>query len=352
MPQWLYDPFGLVHDLLANALRGVLPDWLSFLVLKLLGVAVVVSIVPAIVMGQVYLERRMLARLQDRIGPNRVGPFGLLQTLADALKLLTKEDILPSRADKLMFTLAPILVLTASILIWAVIPFGPGLYVADVNVALLYVIASAGLPTIGFIMAGWASNNKYALLGGMRSVAQFISYEIPGVLAVITPVLLAGSLSLHDIAQAQQGYRWFVLTPVVGQIAFFLYIVAGIAETNRTPFDLVEAESELGAGFHTEYSGMRFALFFLAEYANAFAVSLLATVLFFGAWEGPLLPPWLWTIIKAQLLVFFMFWVRGTLPRLRYDQLMHFAWKRLLPLSLLNIGLTGLGAALLRGIVR
>ena len=347
-----WDPFGYLAGLLSTLLGPILPAWLIVLIVKLLGGIIVVSIVPGLVMAQVYLERKILARAQDRIGPNRVGPMGLLQPVADALKLLSKEDILPSRADKLLFTLAPILVLSPSLLAWAVIPFGPGLVLADVNVAVLFIVAMAGVPTIGFIMAGWASNNKYSLLGGMRAVAQFISYEIPGVLALVTPVLLAGSTSLLDIVEAQSGYRWFLFYPVIGQIAFFLFLVAGLAETNRTPFDLVEAESELGAGFHTEYSGMRFALFFLAEYANMFAVSLVATALFLGGWEGPILPPFLWTIVKAQTLVIVMMWIRGTLPRLRYDQLMHFAWKRLLPLSLVNVGLTGVGVAVLRGMVR
>jgi NADH-quinone oxidoreductase subunit H len=288
--------------------------------------------------------------------------MGLLQPVADALKLLAKEDIMPTQADKLLFTLAPVLVLTASLMVWAVIPFGPGLVVADLNVAVLYIIAMAGLPTIGFIMAGWSSNNKYALLGGMRAVAQFISYEIPGVLAVVTPVLLAGSLSLQEIVQAQTGTspvvpfvpNWFLFYFPFGPIAFFLFIVAGLAESNRTPFDLVEAESELGAGFHTEYSGMRFALFFLAEYANMFVISLIASALFLGGWDlfGIPAPPYLVMIAKAQTLVFVMMWIRSTLPRLRYDQLMNFAWKTLLPLSLLNVGLTGVGAALLRSVVR
>ena len=352
LPGWLCDPFGAIRDLLYGVLSGVLPAWLTVLILTLIGAILVVSIVPGIVMGQIYMERRLLAKAQDRIGPNRVGPFGLLQPVADALKLLAKEDIVPRRADKLMFALAPILVLGASLMIWAVIPFGPGLGLTDVNVAVLYIIALASVPTIGFIMAGWASYNKYSLLGGMRAVAQFVSYEIPGVLAVVTPVLLSGSMSLQDIVQAQLGYRWFVFYPIIGQIAIFLFLVSGLAETNRTPFDLVEAESELGAGFHTEYSGMRFALFFLAEYANMFAVSLVAAALFLGGWEGPLLPPFLWIIAKAQVLVWIMMWIRSTLPRFRYDQLMYFAWKRLLPLALVNIGLTGVGAAALRGMVR
>jgi NADH-quinone oxidoreductase subunit H len=358
--QFIYNPFPVLGDLLSGFLSSFLPGWLAAIVLSLLGAVLVMSVVPAIVMGQIYMERRLLARAQDRIGPNRVGPFGLLQPVADALKLLAKEDILPTRADKLLFTIAPILVLSPSLLIWAVIPFGPGLQVADINVAVLFIVATAGLPTIGFIMAGWSSNNKYALFGGMRAVAQFISYELPGVLALVTPVLLAGSMSLPDIVQAQLGQNafgplpgWFVFYLPFGPIALFLFLVSGLAETNRTPFDLVEAESELGAGFHTEYSGMRFALFFLAEYANMFAVSLIATALFLGGWDGWFLPvpPYLVMIGKAQLLVFLMMWIRGTLPRLRYDQLMHYAWKRLLPLSLANIGLTGLAIAIAQGMV-
>jgi NADH-quinone oxidoreductase subunit H len=351
-PHAFCDPFGLARDAAYGALTSVLPEWLATLLLAFLGVFLVINVVPLIVMGQIYLERRIIARAQDRIGPNRVGPFGLLQPVADGIKLLAKEDIMPLRADQVMFTIAPILVLAASLMIWAVVPFGPGLGVTDINVAVLYIVAAAALPTIGFIMAGWSSYNKYALFGGMRAVAQFISYEIPGILALITPVLLAGSMSLQDIVQAQSGYRWFIFYPVIGQIAFFLFLTSALAETNRTPFDLVEAESELGAGFHTEYSGMRFALFFLAEYANMFSVSLIAAALFLGGWEFPLLPPFIVMIAKAQALVFVLMWIRATLPRLRYDQLMNFAWKRLLPLSLVNVGLTGVGAALLRGMVR
>jgi NADH-quinone oxidoreductase subunit H len=361
MPQIDFDPFGYLRGQLEPALASVLPGWLVALILAVLGGSIIVAVVPGLVMGQVYLERKILARAQDRIGPNRVGPMGLLQPVADALKLLTKEDILPLRADKILFTLAPLLVLGPSLLVWAVIPFGPGLVVGNVNVAVLFIVAFASVPTIGFIMAGWSSNNKYSLLGGMRAVAQFISYEIPGVLALITPVMLAGTLSLNGIVLAQVSQslpglpflpNWYIFYLPFGPLAFFLFIVAGLAETNRTPFDLVEAESELGAGFHTEYSGMRFALFFLAEYANMFAVSLVATCLFLGGWQGPILPPFLWMIVKAQILVIIMMWIRGTLPRLRYDQLMNYAWKVLLPLSIANVGLTGAGVAVLRGMVR
>jgi NADH-quinone oxidoreductase subunit H len=351
LPAFLCDPFGAIRAALEIGLSGV-PPWLLGFLFALVGGVIIISVVPGLVMGQVYLERKVLARAQDRYGPNRVGPFGLLQPVADALKLLAKEDILPNRADRLLFTLAPVLVLTASLLVWAVIPFGPGLVLANVNVAIVYILAMGSLPTMGFIIAGWSSNNKYAMLGGMRAAAQFISYEILGVLSVVVPMLLASSASLMDIVNAQLGYRWFIFYVPVGPLAFLVFLIAGLAESNRTPFDLVEAESELGAGFHTEYSGMRFALFFLAEYANMFALSLIASALFFGGWEGPLLPPFLWMIVKAQTLVLVMMWIRSTLPRLRYDQLMNFAWKRMLPLSLFNIALTGIGLAAVRSLVR
>jgi NADH-quinone oxidoreductase subunit H len=361
MTDLVINPIGYVRDQLYAAMSGALAPWLATLILALVGVIIVVGVVPGLVMAQVYMERRLLAKVQDRIGPNRVGPFGLLQPIADVVKLLAKEDIVPARADKLLFSIAPVLVVSASFCIWAVVPFGPGLAVSDLNVGVLYVVALGGIPTIGFVMAGWASNNKYSLLGSMRAVAQFISYEILGVLALITPVLLAGSLSLQDIVQAQINNKlagvfpgWFLFYLPIGPISFLLFFVAGLAESNRTPFDLVEAESELGAGFHTEYSGMRFALFFLAEYANMFVIALLASTLYLGGWDlfGLPIPGFLVVMGKAQFLVWIMMWIRATLPRLRYDQLMNFAWKRMLPLSLVNIGLTGVGAALLHGMVR
>jgi NADH-quinone oxidoreductase subunit H len=290
--------------------------------------------------------------MQDRIGPNRVGPFGLLQPIADVLKLLSKEDIIPARADKALFILAPILVVGASLMVWATIPWAPGLAPTDLNVGVLFVIAMGGLPVLGFIMAGWGSYNKYALLGGMRSAAQLMSYEIPGVLAAVVPVMLAGSMSMVEIVRAQQGGNWFIFQPW-GLVAFVLFVMAGIAESNRTPFDLIEAESELAAGFHTEYSGMRFALFFLAEYANMFAISGVATILFLGGWAGldflPI-PTFVWFLIKMYLMVFVFIWIRATLPRLRYDQLMYFAWKRMLPVALLNIGVAGVWVGISRGL--
>ncbi len=342
---FIYNPFGFIRDLLYGVLVSFMPDWLASAILSLLGIAILFAIIPVVVMALVYFERKVIARMQDRYGPNRVGPFGLLQPVADAVKLLTKEDIVPAGADRLLFALSPIIVLGASLMVWAVIPFAPGLAVADLNVAVLFVIAMSGLPSIGFVMAGWASDNKYSLLGGMRAAAQFVSYEIPGILAVLVPVLLASSMSLQDIVKAQSGGLWYIFFFPIGPLAFLIFLIAGTAESNRTPFDLVEAESEIIAGFHTEYSGMRFALFFLAEYANVFVISALGAVFFLGGWDGPILPPYIWFMGKVSALIFVFFWFRGTLPRLRYDQLMHFAWKRLFPIALANVALTALAVA-------
>ena len=351
---FFYDPIGTLGALLRGVLATVLPLWLVDLIMSTLAISIVVAIVPLLVMTAVFAERRIIAKMQDRIGPNRVGPLGLLQPLADVLKLLAKEDIIPTRADKVLFIIAPILVVGASLMVWVTIPWAPGLAPTDLNVGVLFVIAMGGLPVFGFIMAGWGSYNKYALLGGMRSAAQLMSYEIPGILGALVPVMIAGSMQLSEIVGAQQSW-WFIFTPW-GFVAFWLFIIAGVAESNRTPFDLIEAESELAAGFHTEYSGMRFALFFLAEYANMFAISGMATILFLGGWSFPLdflpVPQFIWFLLKMYVMVFVFIWIRATLPRLRYDQLMHFAWKRLLPLALLNVGVAGAWVGLVRGMVR
>ena len=351
---FLYDPIGTLGAALHGLLTAILPLWLADFIIAALAVTIVVAIVPGLVVTAVYLERRIIAKMQDRIGPNRVGPFGLLQPIADVLKLLSKEDIIPARADKPLFILAPILVVGASLMIWATIPWAPGLAPTDLNVGVLYIVAMGGLPALGVIMAGWGSYNKYALLGGMRAAAQLMSYEIPGILGALVPVMLAGSMQLSEIVRAQQGW-WFIFTPW-GFVAFLLFVIAGVAESNRTPFDLIEAESELAAGFHTEYSGMRFALFFLAEYANTFAISGMATILFLGGWSFPLdflpVPQFVWFLLKMYVMVFVFIWIRATLPRLRYDQLMHFAWKRMLPLALANVGLTGIWLSVARAFVR
>ncbi|MPZ15041.1 MAG: NADH-quinone oxidoreductase subunit NuoH [Chloroflexi bacterium] len=307
--------------------------------LTVLAIALVLTTVAVVVMSQVWAERRIIAFMQGRLGPNRVGPAGLLQSLADVVKLLMKEIIIPTQADRIPFQLAPLMVLVPSLLIWVVLPWGPGLMVTDLNIGVLFILATGAIPTIGILAAGWASGNKYSLLGGMRVAAQLISYEIPMAIIVLVPVLLAGTMSLQGIIDAQSDI-WFVLALPVGPIALFLFLVAGIAEVNRSPFDLAEAESEIIGGFHTEYSGMAFALFFLAEYANAFAVSAIASTLFLGGWLGPILPPFVWFFLKAYLVFFVLIWIRGTLPRLRYDQFMASAWKVALPIALVTVGLT------------
>jgi NADH-quinone oxidoreductase subunit H len=336
IPSLLNDLIGQIGGLLGAIFGAFLPDWLGVILVTLIGIGVAVTFVAIVVMSQVWAERKVIARIQDRVGPNRVGPWGILQSVADALKLLTKEDIVPAQADRVVFVLAPLVVLIPSLMIFAVLPFNADATIARLDVGILYVLALATFPTLGIIMAGWASYNNYTLLGGMRAAAQLISYEVPEVLSVLPIVLLAGTMSLWGISAAQEG-KWFILAPVVGPLGFVLFFTAGLAELNRSPFDLPEAESEIIAGFHMEYSGMRFALFFLAEYANSFSVSALAATLFFGGWQGWLLPGYVWFFVKTYVLFLVMIWARGTLPRLRYDQLMGLAWKILLPLTLVNV---------------
>jgi NADH-quinone oxidoreductase subunit H len=294
----------------------------------------------------VYAERKLLARLQIRLGPNRCGPFGILQPIADAVKLLAKEDIVPSQADRWIFLLAPAVVAGTALLIFAVVPFGQDwtigghpipLVISDLNVGLLYALALSSVGVYGVAMGGWASNSKYALLGGIRGVAQMISYELSLGLALAPVVMLAGSFSMVDIVAAQSRCPYLLLQP----LAFIIFFISAVAETKRIPFDLPEAENELVAGYHTEYSGMRFGLFFLGEYVTMVVLGALVAVFFLGGWRGPLLPPLIWFSLKVLGVAFFMIWMRGTLPRLRYDQLMHLGWKLLIPLALLNIVVTG-----------
>jgi NADH-quinone oxidoreductase subunit H len=336
IPSILNDLIGQIGGLLGAIFGAFLPDWLAVLLVVLIGIGITVTFIAVVVMTQVWAERKVIARIQDRVGPNRVGPWGIFQSVADVLKLLTKEDIIPARADRWVFVLAPLVTLVPSLMIFAVLPFNWDATIARLDVGVLYVLALATFPTLGILMAGWASYNNYTLLGGMRAVAQLISYEVPEVLSVLPIVLLAGTMSLWGISAAQEG-TWFILAPIVGPLGFALFFTAGLAELNRSPFDLPEAESEIIAGFHMEYSGMRFALFFLAEYANAFTVAALATTLFLGGWQGLILPGFVWFFVKTYLLFLVMVWIRGTLPRLRYDQLMAFAWKVLLPLTLVNL---------------
>ena len=298
-----------------------------------------------------FAERKIAALMQVRKGPNRVGPWGLLQPAADGIKLLFKEEVMPAGADKILFFLAPILTMIPAIVIVAVIPVGPDvelfgriirLGISDLNVGLLYILAIASVAVYGIVLAGWSSANKYALLGGLRASAQMISYEIALGLSIIGPIMLAGTLSLQGIVQAQQSSTWYVLWQPLGALIF---LIAGLAELNRAPFDMPEAEQELTAGYFTEYSGMKFSLFFMGEYIKMVAVSAIATTLFFGGYLGPFVDkfPWLGILyfgIKTAAFLFLMIWIRLTLPRLRYDQLMAFGWKVLLPLALFNVVIT------------
>jgi NADH-quinone oxidoreductase subunit H len=287
------------------------------------------------VMAFIWFERRAMAIMQSRLGPNRVGPFGLFQPVADSLKVLIKEDIVPSRADKLVHWLAPVVAFVPAMMVFAVVPFRGGALLADLNVGVLYVVAISSVTTLGVFMAGWASNNKYSLLGAMRQIASVVSYEIPVVLSLVGVIMLAGSLSLQQIVQAQD--IPFILVQPLG---FLLFFIGALAEINRAPFDLMEADSEIVAGFNIEYSGMKFGLFFLAEYAEALVVAAIVTTLFLGGWRGPLLPDWLWFLVKVGAVFFVIVWIRTTVPRVRIDQLMALAWKFLFPLALINLLVT------------
>ncbi|PTX62522.1 NADH dehydrogenase subunit H [Melghirimyces profundicolus] len=315
-----------------------------------LGPAVLLLVVLGFVTFSILFERKVIGWMQARIGPNRVGPWGLLQTVADIFKLLVKEDTVPAKADRPLFKAAPVIAFVPSFVILAVIPFSEGLVFADIGVGLLYYIAVSSITTIGILAGGWASNNKYALLGAMRSVAQMISYEIPLVMSVAGVVMAAGSLNLTAIVEAQEKV-WFIVPQIIGFAVFF---TASLAELNRTPFDLPEAESELVAGYHVEYSGFRFAFFMLTEYVYVFAMAALTTVLFLGGWN-PLfgldfIPPILWFALKFGLIVFSLIWIRATLPRIRMDQLMQLGWKVLLPLALFNIFLSAILKEVLSGL--
>lgn len=313
------------------------------LVVKL-GVVLVALLLTAAYL--VWVERKFLGRLQIRYGPNRAGKYGLLQPIADVVKMLTKEDTVPDGAERTIFLLAPAIVATSALLMFAVVPFGSPielwgmrvpLVVTDLNIGLLFLFALSSLGVYGVALGGWASNSKYSLLGGIRGAAQMISYELSLGLSLVPVVMMAGSFSLVDIVDAQAKAPFILMQPV----AFGIFIISAMAEIKRIPFDLPEAENELGAGFHTEYSGMRFGLFFLGEYVHMQVLGALVAVLFLGGWRGPWLPPFVWLFIKIVFVALIMIWVRGTLPRLRYDQLMALGWKVLIPLALANIVLTG-----------
>jgi NADH-quinone oxidoreductase subunit H len=324
----------------------MMPEWLLIGLLILAKLVLVFFVLLTLAAYLVLAERKILGRMQLRPGPNRVGPFGLMQPLADVIKLLTKEDFIPDRADKWLFMLAPGLAAVTALLTFAVVPFGPPLtlfghevplVVCDLNIGVLFFLGLSSLAVYGMTLGGWASNSKYALLGAIRGLSQLISYELSMGLALVPVVMLARSFSLNDIVMAQTTVPFALVNP----LAFLIFLISIVAESKRIPFDLPEAENELVAGFHTEYSGMRFGLFFVGEYINLIILGSMLTVFFLGGWLGPFLPGVVWFSLKVLLVCFFFIWVRGTLPRLRYDQLMHFGWKILLPLSLLNVILTG-----------
>ncbi len=303
--------------------------------LTFIGLALVLLGIILIAALMVYGERRILALLQDRLGPNRAGPFGLLQPIADFIKLITKEDFVPPFADRMVYTIAPVIVPLTVLLSFAVVPMSNDWWLADLNIALLFVLALSSLRVYGIILGGWASNSKYPLFGGLRAAAQMISYELPMVLALMGVVMLSGSFSLVEIVAAQE-LPFIILQP----LGFIIFLVCGIAETNRLPFDLPEAENELVSGYNTEYGGIRFVFFYLGEYMGMLLIAALITVLFLGGWHGPWLPGVVWFAVKTLALIFLFFWLRTSLPRLRYDQLMDFGWKLMLPAALINLLIT------------
>jgi len=334
-------------------------------VIPALKILIVLNAVLVGVTFMVLLERKVIAWTQARLGPMRVGPYGVLQPIADVVKLMTKEDITPVKADRWVFSVAPLIALIPALIVFAVIPFGPevslfgrqvALYITDLNVGLLYVVSVASIGVYGIILAGWASNSKFPLLASLRASAQLISYEVAVTMTLVSMIVSAGTLSMVGIVNAQESQQvWYLF---VQPLAFFIFFVGGLAETNRAPFDMPEAEQELTGGFHTEYSGMRFALFFLAEYANMIVVSAVATTLFLGGWLRPfpnvaalsfldLVPAWCWFLAKTFVFLYIFLWVRATLPRYRYDQLMRLGWKVLIPLAIANVVVSGLVKVLL-----
>jgi NADH-quinone oxidoreductase subunit H len=324
-----------VADYLRELSASTMDDWVIELIIDVLGVLIVSTFLLLIVLFLIWLERKVVARIQDRVGPNRVGGrYGLLQSVADAMKLMTKEDLTPAGADKLAFNLAPIIIVVFALLMWAVIPFAPGLIGTDLNVGLFYILAISSVSVVALLLAGWGSNNKYALLGAFRSVAQLVSYEVPMVMALLIPIILAGSMSMQRLVISQSIWYLFVVP-----LSAIIFLISALAELGRTPFDLLEAESEIVAGYHIEYSGMKFALFFLAEFINTLFMSALFAVIYLGGWRGPGAVQYpllglIYFMIKMFVVYFFLIWIRGTLARVRIDQLLNFNWKFLVPLTL------------------
>ena len=329
-----------------------LPGWVLTVVYMLAALAAVGAMVAVLGMGLIYAERKIAGHIQARLGPMRVGPHGIIQTVADSLKLLFKEDIVPAKADKAMHLVAPFLSMSATVLVMAVVPYSNRLQIADLNIGVLYVTAISGLGVMGILLGGWSSHNKWSLIGAMRAAAQIISYELSATLALLVIVLFAGTLSLSGIVESQAQGWWVWRAPGIGLVAFIIYVIASTAEINRTPFDIPEGESELTAGFHTEYSGIRFSFFFLAEFINMFVVSALTVTLFLGGWmpfvigglDGfnsvmALLPPEAWFLGKTAIMLFVFMWFRWTFPRMRVDQMMRLEWKFLLPIGFVNLTL-------------
>jgi NADH-quinone oxidoreductase subunit H len=352
-----------MSDLLRQLVGASMPEWQISLIASLLTITIVLVASVLTMMMMVWFERRVIARMQDRVGPNRVGPQGLLQSIADGVKMFTKEDVVPAAADRWVHLLAPVVVVAPVMLMFAVVPWGQGLVPTTFGSGALFVLAISSISAIGLMMAGWSSNNKFALLGAMRAVAQLISYEIPAVLAILSAVLVAGTMELGEIAAKQGGLPiigmtamvdlglgWFVFTPV-GLVGFLIFFICVLAEGERTPFDIPEADSEIVAGHTTEYSGMKFALFYIGQFVLNFVLSMITAIVFLGGWQGPGLAQLnsagqtaaagllslVYLLLKSWALFFVMIWLRGALPRLRVDQLMDFAWKLLLPMTLINL---------------
>ncbi len=337
------DPVTFIANWIRNLLLGwgLSQGWVT-LILSVIGVVVIATLALVLDIFLVWVERKVVARFQDRLGPNRVGPYGLIQPLADIVKLLIKEDIMPVGADKFVYNLAPILALATVLLLWAVLPLSATIYGANLNVGVLYIVAIGAISTLGIIMAGWASNNKYALLGAFRTVAQMVSYEVPMVISLMVPVILARSMGLKDIVDLQN--VWFIL---IAPLAALIFLIANIAELGRTPFDLIEAESEIVAGFHIEYTGMKFGLFYAGELLHALTVGAIFSTLFLGGWRGPAAETYpILGVVYFSAKSFFMYWVimwiKYTFPRIRIDQMLNFNWKFLTPLSLVVLVVTAI----------
>ena len=352
----IYNLFPNIAAALDSFFRGFLPGNVVDVVMMLVTILTLLLLLSFGFLAMTFLERKIVARIQDRWGPNRAGPWGLMQPIADMIKMFTKEDIIPTNADKVLHFLAPVIVAALPFIAFIVIPFGKGMIGRDLDIGILFIISVTAPAAVAILLAGWGSNNKYSLLGGMRAVAQLVSYEVPMALSILVVVMLSGSLSMVKIVEAQSGpgnigLGWFIFAFPIGPIAFGTYFISAIAETNRSPFDIPEAESEIVAGYHTEYTGMKFGLFQMGEYVTMLIQSSIVTTLFLGGWQGPVLPSYIWFGLKVSVLIFVFMWMRGTLPRLRVDELMGFAWKFLVPVTLANIFLTGIMISVIKAIM-